>query len=116
MWEWFNPVHNEDISIWDQNDSVMPFFDELNPNWNPPSEELDDGWDDADTVNENIYCPNPQLWIMEFCDEQENPGPDESDFEDAYDSMREQDRRILDDLEAQEDAMREQDRRILDDM
>lgn len=33
-----------------------------------PNPELDNGWDDADTVNENIFCPNPELGVMEECD------------------------------------------------
>ena len=34
---------------------------ELNPDGTPPSEEYTDGWDDADTINEHIFCPNPEL-------------------------------------------------------
>ncbi len=70
--------------MWEGFDTPVFQNNEWTPDWTPPPKELDDGWNDADTVNENIFCPNPELWIMEMCDEQENPGPSDDDIDGAY--------------------------------
>lgn len=76
--EWINSDYR-DYRL-DTNPELLSIENTLNA----PDSNLDDGWDDADTVNENIFCPNPELWVMELCDQQWDPIPTDGEIDDAY--------------------------------